>query len=165
VRERHPFELPHYQDLTANQPSVGRPADECQSDVHILDTRTEHGHDPDLKNQEREGDDGIDQPHDEGVGPATEESGEQSEHVTEQPGKHNREESELQIDSCRVDGPREDIPTKIVGAEQVARTWRQQCRSVVRFDRIVGRDPRRQQRNGDDPAYDQSAHEECHVAG
>src|SRR5215217_455708 len=50
------------------------------------------------------------------------------------------------------ENPSEDIPPKIIRAEQVARTWRQQRHPVVRFDRIVGGDPRRQQRKADDPA-------------
>src|SRR6185312_4890147 len=133
--------LRHY--LGPHKPGIEHPADRADSNEHVEEARSEHGHDGDDDDQERKGDDEIDDAAEQHVEPAAVIADEGADDGAEDDGKDGREYRDRQVDVRRPDDAREDVAAEIVGAEGMGKAGRMQDRRHVEGEGIVGRDPPR----------------------
>ena len=106
-----------HQDLAADDPRVGDPAHERDRDEDAARARAEHEDQGDDEHVERERHHDVDQPHDDGVGPAAEVPGQRAEHDTEHEREQHRDERDPQVEPQSVEQPGEGVAAQLVGAE------------------------------------------------
>ena len=142
-----------HQDLAADDPRVGHPADERDGDVDAALARAEHEDQGDDQHVEREGDHDVDQPHDDGVDPAAEVAGDAAQDRAEDEREQHGEERDPQVEPARrrAAGDQMSRPSWSVPSRCWALGPCSVVAEVLRV-RVVGGDQRRGDGQNDDDA-------------
>ena len=112
----------------------------------VVHPAAEYRHDGQGEDERREGQAGVGPAHEQVVDAAAAEARHQPDHQRQDEGDAHRLEGDLHGDARAVDQPGEDVATEVVGAEPVAGADAGVRVGQVLGVRVVGRDPRREDR-------------------
>ena len=144
-----------HQDLRANQARVRHPAHQRHGDVKTLQARPEDGHDRQHQHQERERQHHVDHTHADTVETPADITRDRTDKGANDEREDHPDNRQLQVDARTPDHPRQDVPAVIVRTQRMGKAGGQQTDAGVLRDGVVGRDPRRKQRQGQPREQDQ----------
>ncbi len=113
----------------------------------MLQTRPQRGNKGQRQYQAREGDKDIGDAHQHAVDFAAKITGGDAQQQAQRPDGDRYQQHDVERDACAPHQATEDIPAKLVGAEPVGRAGRRQRIVQILNQRVIRRDPGREQRH------------------
>ena len=134
------------QGLAPDEAGEAGREDEGEGQGDVVHPAAEYRHDGQGEDERREGQAGVGAAHEQVVDAAAAEARHEPDHQRQDEGDAHRLEGDLHGDPGAVDQPGEDVATEVVGAEPVAGADAGVRVGQVLGVRVVGRDPRREDR-------------------
>ena len=117
----HELALADRQHVGADDPRELHPAGDGHHQDHVQEARAEREDDPHREQDIGDGEEDIRHAHDERVGAAPVEAGQEAERDADQAGERDRRESDAEGDPAPVDDAAQDVAPEVIGAERMLR--------------------------------------------
>ena len=136
------LELARPQYLSPHESGVADPADNCQGEQDVDQTRSEHSDERDREQQSRERQQHIGDAADTVVDRPAEVAGDGPEQRANTGGDDNDRQTDEKRDACAGENPRENVPTELVEAERVRQSRTRKPQRQLLRRRIKRHQPR-----------------------